>query len=420
MNIVIINHYAGGPHLGMEFRPFYLAKQWQSQGHNVLIVGASFSHLRAKQPVVEKITKNEAYDGVNYLWIKTNPYAGNGLGRIISMFLFTWRAYTQLRRYLRSFQPNLIIASSTYPLDNVSAFSLARKYRALYCYEVHDLWPLSPMELGGYSKYHPFILMMQWAENFAYRRCDFVVSMLPKTLEHMIKHGLSPEKFVYVPNGVNVDEWRTNTTASGHEDFIRKLRLEKDVVVVGYTGGHAISNALEYLVDAAVLASDAAPYLRFLLIGSGNEKNTLIRKAEALKLSNISFLPPVPKSCIPQLLQKMDILYLGWHRNPLYRFGISPNKLLDYMMAGKPIVHSVSAANDIVREAGCGLSVEPEDPKKIVEALITISKMSEHEKNRMGMLGLEFAKSHFSYEKLSRDFISIATDIQGRKREGSL
>ena len=86
MNIVIVNHYAGGPSFGMEFRPYYLAREWMRKGHRVLIVGASFSHLRTDQPEIVTALKYENIDQVEYLWLRTNRYFGNGIGRILSIF----------------------------------------------------------------------------------------------------------------------------------------------------------------------------------------------------------------------------------------------------------------------------------------------------------------------------------------------
>ena len=159
MKILLINHYAGSPNLGMEFRPYYVTKGWVKLGHEVLIVGGSYSHLRKVQPQ----SCEEMIDDVRYRWVKVNPYKGNGIGRIISMFSFVTKLYCNYRRYLRNFKPDIVIASSTYPLDIYPAYRIARHYHAKLIYEVHDLWPLSPMELGGYSKKHAFIRIMQKA-----------------------------------------------------------------------------------------------------------------------------------------------------------------------------------------------------------------------------------------------------------------
>jgi glycosyltransferase involved in cell wall biosynthesis len=407
MNIVIVNHYAGGPSLGMEFRPYYLAREWTKSGHNVLIIGASYSHVRTRQPQLKSTIQKEEIDGVDYLWIKVNRYAGNGIGRIISMFLFSSRLYTKLKTELTSFKPDLIIASSTYPIDNFPVARLAKKYGALHCYEVHDLWPLSPMELGRYSKNHPFIKVMQWAEDFAYKNADFVVSMLPNTLEHMTAHGLSSEKFNFVPNGIAVDEWKDeDPIPEQHATLLQKLHTDQRCIV-GYVGGHAISNALETFLCAAQIAENKAPHLAFVLVGNGAEKEKLIQMAASLGLKNISFLPAISKNSIPRLLSELDILYLGWHDNPLYRFGISPNKLIDYMMAGKPVVHSVKAANDMVNESSCGISVAPGDADAIVDALLKIAEMPLNERQAMGLRGQRFILENNDYRILADKFLNF-------------
>ena len=143
MKILLINHYAGSPNLGMEFRPYYVTKGWVKLGHEVLIVGGSYSHLRKVQPQ----SCEEMIDDVRYRWVKVNPYKGNGIGRIISMFSFVTKLYCNYRRYLRNFKPDIVIASSTYPLDIYPAYRIARHYHAKLIYEVHDLWPLSPDDL---------------------------------------------------------------------------------------------------------------------------------------------------------------------------------------------------------------------------------------------------------------------------------
>lgn len=408
MNIIIINHYAGAPSMGMEFRPYYLAKEWMRKGHQVMIVGASYSHLRTRQPVFSGQASKETIDGLTYLWLKTNVYRGNGIKRVLSMFLFIWRLFIKMPKVLDAFRPDLIIASSTYPLDNYPARFLAEKYQAQYCYEVHDLWPLSPQELGGYSSWHPFIMLMQWAENFAYRNCDFVVSMLPNTLEHMREHGLVKEKFHYVPNGVSVSEWTSVSLPPALGQAINTLKGEGKVLV-GYVGGHAISNALNNLVAAAALAAEKAPNLAFLLVGDGVEKYSLIKKTEELSLSNIHFFSPVPKQMIPELLSQMDMVYLGWHDNLLYRFGISPNKLMDYMMAGKPVVHAVNAANDLVEEAGCGCSVAPDEPEAIVEACASLANMTPEERLKIGLNGRRYITKYHDYRYLAQKFLDCAS-----------
>jgi glycosyltransferase involved in cell wall biosynthesis len=139
---------------------------------------------------------------------------------------------------IRDFNPDVVIASSTYTWDNWPAAYHAKKHQARYVYELHDLWPLSPMELGGLSAKHPFIWTLQRAEDFACRTADKVVSLLPAAKEYLVKHGMPPERFVYVPNGVVAEEWmESEPVPPVHVDAIECFRQGKRCLV-GYVGGH--------------------------------------------------------------------------------------------------------------------------------------------------------------------------------------
>ena len=201
MNILLINHYAGSPRHGMEYRPYYLACEWVRAGHQVQIVAASYSHVRSRQPDVGSQPLDETLDGVRYRWLPVPAYIGNGVGRVKNIWAFLRRLWHESPRIAHDFKPDVVIASSTYPMDIWVARRVARLAGATLVYEVHDLWPASPIELSGMSKWHPFILLCQKAENDAYRDADVVVSMLPKVAGHMAAHGLDLRRLHVVPNG---------------------------------------------------------------------------------------------------------------------------------------------------------------------------------------------------------------------------
>jgi glycosyltransferase involved in cell wall biosynthesis len=115
----------------------------------------------------------------------------------------------------------------------------------------------------------------------------------------------------------------------------------------------------------------------------------------------------VPKTVIPNLLAEMDILYIGLQRQSLFRFGISPNKLIDYMMAAKPVIQAIDAGNDMVSEAGCGISIEPENPESLAEAVDVLLQKTNAELQEIGARGKEFVLAHHTYEKLADEFIDI-------------
>ena len=417
MNILLINHYAGSPDHGMEYRPFYFAREWVRAGHRVLMVAASFSHLRQVNPEFGGTRLRETHDGVDYLWVKTPPYQGNGTSRVRNMLTFMCRLGLQCRRDIAAFDPDVVIASSTYTWDNWAAARFAARRHARYVYEVHDLWPLSPMELGGMNARHPFIWSLQRAEDFACRRADTIVSLLPAAKAHLVEHGMDPHKFVYVPNGILPEEWVASAPApESHAAELRGLRDEFPFLV-GYVGGHGLSNALDVLVEAG--ADARLKGVGIVCVGAGAEKSRLQEKAHALG-SSVFFLPPVPKQGVPGLLGLFDALYIGWARSPLYRFGISPNKLFEYMMAGVPIIHAVEAANDAVREAECGLSVAPEDADAVVEGILGLAALSPERRREMGIRGRRYVETNHNIATLARVFLeSVVRAADGMSDAGA-
>jgi glycosyltransferase involved in cell wall biosynthesis len=406
MNILLINHYAGSVRHGMEYRPYYLAREWVRAGHKATIVAASASHVRTQAPRMGRRARvEENIDGIDYVWLAAPAYRGNGAARLRNMAAFLWRLGAAGEQLARTVRPDAVIASSTYPLDIWPAARIARRAGARLLYEVHDLWPLSPMELGGYSPRHPFIMLLQAAEDFACRRADAIVSILPKVRPHLEAHGMAPHKLHLVPNGVDPDEWRGSPAPlPARLDIVLDGLRQQGRFVVGYAGTHGVANALGTLLDAARRLRGHP--VAFVLVGSGPEKPALERRAAELGLASVHFFDPVPKSQVPALLQRFDVAYIGWRRHALYRFGISPNKLIDYMMAGRPILHAVAAGNDPVMEAGCGLTVAPDDPQAIADAVLAMQALDAPTRDALGRRGRAHALANHTYPVLAQRFLT--------------
>lgn len=418
MNILYINHYAGSIYHGMEFRPFYLAREWVRLGHTVTIIASNVSHLRTKNSIIPKGQNYLVEDihGIQYIWCRTPEYSGNGIGRVRNIFSFLSRVKKLIPFFVKGSlkkitkgektqfnKPDLVIASSTYPFDTKIAYKIAKKAKAKFVYEIHDLWPLTPIELSGMSPKHPFIWLMQKAEDFGYKSADSVVSLLPKAKAYMCEHGMKPEKFVYIPNGISVHDVQTDSSdlPKEHQDQISKIKLEYQFVL-GYAGGMGESNALNYLLDAAKLV----PKFAIVLVGDGASKDALFKRISDEGISNVFFLPSVNKSQVQGFLKQMDALYIGWNNLPIYRFGICPNKLFDYMLSGKPIIHSVTAGNDPVFEAHCGISVAAGDVIAISKAITMIAKESAEDRAWLGKNGYEYVIKNNDYPVLAKRFLN--------------
>lgn len=405
MKILYVNHYAGSPAYGMEYRPFYMAREWVRAGHKVRIVAADRSHIRAVTPDLKQQSRmDELIDGVSYTWLKTPEYEGNGFGRVKNMASFVSQLYSSARSWANAEKPDVVIASSTYPMDIWAAKRIADMAKAKLIFEVHDLWPLSPIELGNMSRWHPFIMLVQAAEDYAYRHSDLVVSMLPNVREYMMSRGMKPEKLRIVPNGIDPAEWLEEGDVLSED--VSKLLSElkrQGKAIVGYAGTHGVANALDAFIDAANLIDDDK--VVFVLVGGGPDKLALQERVQAEKLKNVVFVPPVKKTQIPALLQFFDVAYIGLQRQPLFRFGIAPNKLMDYMMAARPVLMAIDAGNDPVRDADCGLTVEPENPIAIAQGIKKLLAHSKADLAEMGARGKAYILAHHTYPVLARKFI---------------
>lgn len=381
----------------MEFRPYYLATEWKRLGHDVKIVAGSYSHVRQKQP---KALGWQRIGVVDYLWLWTNKYKGNGVMRFIGMIIFMLQLFIRVPMLAYSLRPDVVIASSTYPLDIFPSFIIAKLSGARLVFEIHDLWPLSPMELGGMSRWHPFVLVMRFAEWCAYKWADKIVSIPPATYEHVALDGVKRDNFLHVPNGVIQNTKKAHNKSHPIFATIAGLKGRK---IIAYTGSIGIANNLDNLIAAAKMLEDLP--VTFLIIGNGTERASL----EAEAGENVVFAGAVPKDEIIHVLKAADFTYLGLRRQPLYRFGTSQNKLYDYMLAARPIIQAIEAPGDPIKESGCGFSIAPEDPKALADTIRQAIKLPAHELDHMGARGREYVLKHHNYKTLAKrfaDFIS--------------
>lgn len=401
MRILLINQYAGAPSLGMEYRPHWMALEWQKLGHEVLIVAGDRSHLRRVQPAVGR----SPIGGVDFLTLRTPPYGENGPRRFANILAFRSQLYRKAGA-LAKWRPDVVIASSTHPMDIRPALRIARKADALFVHEVHDLWPLTPKLLGGMSDWHPMIMWMQREEDLACLEADLVVSILPATLPYLQARGLDANRWVQVSNGVPDESVRRKVTppSSGHEKFR-----------VGYFGAHGAANDLETLIEAARrLQNDA---LEVHLWGAGPAKSAVQQRASDLR--NVLFHDPVSPTAARREMEGMDALYIGLADSPLFEHGISPNKMFEYMAVGRPLIQAINAPASPAEEAGCATICTPGDPDSVVRAITRVRDLSQDEREVMGAAGLEYVRGRATYASLAKSFIAaVESAVANRQGPG--
>ncbi len=400
MNILYINHYAGSDKHGMEFRPFYLAKEWAKGGLNTTIVAADYSHLRKVNPEVSCDFQEENVDGITYCWVKTVVYEGNGLSRVLSMIQFVSKLIFGAKLLVNRYEPDVVICSSTYPLDTYAGQLIAKLSGAKLIHEVHDLWPLTPMELGGYSKYHPWIKVLARAEKSAYKKSACIISILPNVEEYVRELGIDT-KVVHIPNGVVLRSVEDSHKNKEIEEKVLSLR-EEGFFVVGYAGGLSVSNAMMDFVRAADLLKQRR--IAFLIIGDGIEKSALVQFKEDNCLENVHFYNPIPKNEIHSTLSLMDALYIGSKKSNLYQYGVSANKIFDYMLTGRPIIDAFDTYHSPLNYSSVSYKAEPENPTSIADCIEKVSRISREELEETCKKSVLYVTSYHGYEYLAKSF----------------
>ncbi len=412
MNILYIEHYAGSDELGMEFRPFYMAREWVKLGHKVTILAADFSHLRKKNPQIEKDFTTEVQEGVEFVFLKSKPYKRNGLYRIINMMGFVNKIKKHAKYIAETYKPDVIIHSSTYPMD-VYAARAVKEYCGAPCfYEIHALWPMSLTAMAPkvLPPWNPLIQYVQKAEDACYRLDDGVISILPGALRHIEERGFHNVNYHNVPNGVVLENMIEPAPLS--EELVSRFSQWKaqGKFVVLYAGGHARSNALECFVQAADLVNHN---VQLVLVGKGDQKETLMELGKGKE--NLTFLPPVDKKQVPSLLSFADALYLGAKNDPLYTYGVGMNKIFDYMLAAKPVINGVNSPGNPLDLSGCAVKVEPENAKALAAGIQTLCAMNEEQRITMGQKGYDYVIEHHDYKVLSKRFLeALQSGIQNQ------
>ncbi|ACK41873.1 MULTISPECIES: glycosyltransferase family 4 protein [Dictyoglomus] len=411
-NIWLFNHYAITPNLPGGTRHFDFGKELVRRGYKVTIFASSFHYslLRETKEYEKEKFIIEDYEGVRFVWLKTFSYSGNDWRRVVNMLSYAIRAY-EVAQKINTEKPDIIIGSSVHLFAVFTAYLLSKKYKTPFIMEVRDLWPQTLMDMGV-SKWHPFVILLGILEKFLYKRADKIIVLLPRANEYIEKLGISPEKIVWIPNGVDFERFQFKNGGS-----LRDETYTSDEFIVTYTGAIGKANNLDVAVEAAKILQKDYPNIKFLFVGDGPEKGRLLEIVKKEKINNLEFKAPLPKDRIVEIIQKADVLFLALKDSPLYKYGISLNKLFDYLASGKPIIFSSNSINNPVDEAKAGITVPPDNPQALADAIIKLYKMSPEERRAMGLNGRKYVEKYHSIpvlvDKLEKIFEEVGVMKKG-------
>tara|TARA_B100000674_G_C37882224_1_gene934884 strand:+ start:101 stop:1333 length:1233 start_codon:yes stop_codon:yes gene_type:complete len=393
--IWIVSKYASLPKYGPASRLFFLAKYFNKQKKTILITSDS-NHI-AKYPPTNKRHNKEIIENVEVHWIKTFKYKKTfSIKRIISWIDFEIGLFTLNKKIQK--KPEIIIISSLSLFSIIFGYYMKIKYKSFLVFEIRDIWPLTLISESKYSKLHPAVIFLSMIEKFGYRNSDLITGTMPKLNVH-VKKTIGYEKdFLCSPIGYDPSQFDNIDSLS--EKILSKFPENK--IVVGYAGSLSVSNSIGILIKVIKSLSHNSN-IHFMLVGSGDYKKQL--EEECKYLRNVSILDKIPFREVNSFLKKCDILYLSTSKTEIWEYGQSMNKLLEYMIAGKPIVASYSGYPSMLNEAQSGLFVDVDKIEEVVSAILYYSKLSSKERHSIGNKGSNWVSENRSYKTLADEYL---------------
>ncbi len=411
MRIWILNHYASPPDRPAGTRHYEFGRLLAGWGHDVTIFASSFSHFsRAEERLAAgERMRAEVIDGVRFVWIRTTPYSRNDHRRVLNMLSYAAGAVQAQRTFAR---PDVVIGSCVHPMAVAAACLIGAIRRAPFVFEVRDLWPQTLIDMGALRERGVTARVLRALERFLYHRARLVISLLPGAAEYITAAGVPASKIVYIPNGIAertaVPAWPDAQTRV-LVDRIRQWR-EAGCLVAGYVGSHGQANGADMLVEAAAVLRDRGiGDIALVLVGDGPDKERCEQLARRRGLQNILFAPPVPKHAVPSVLEALEVTLFPLRDVPVFRYGLSSNKLFDYLASGRPVIFACALADNPVRASGGGICVRPEAPTAVADALVQLAAAGQAGRRAIGEHGRSWVYRHHNVTTLAEQFLRALT-----------
>ena len=380
-------------------RGFLIMRELARLGHTCVVITSDSNQL-ADVPDLAQPYVRQDLDGVQLWWVRTLRYrVAKSVRRIASWFDFEWRLLHMPKAGLP--KPDAVVVSSLSLLTVLNGFWLRRQYGCRLILEIRDIWPLTVTEEGGFSHWNPLVLSLGLIEKLGYRYADVVVGTMPNLAEH-VRQVLGEARRTYcIPMGV--DEVALGANKALQPDYVN-LYIPSDKFIVVYAGTIGITNALDTMLDCAALMQEQSQ-VHFLVVGDGDLRANYLHKYG--HLLNLTFAPKVPKAMVQAVLACGDLLYFATRESNVWRYGQSLNKVIDYMLAGKPVVASYTGYPSMINESGCGTFVPAGDLQALRAEIERYVAMPIQERSILGARGREWLITHRSYRKLSQDYLNI-------------
>ncbi|MBL6965838.1 MAG: glycosyltransferase family 4 protein [Anaerolineales bacterium] len=379
-----------------------IARYLAQAGHHVTVIASPVSYLTGNTTLTpDPIVSTEDESGVRV--IRSYTYSAlhkSFVHRVFSFFSFMVSSFLTGWRVRNV---DLVWGTSPPIFQGVTAWLLARLKRVPFLFEIRDLWPAFAIAVGV-LKNRPLITASEWLERFLYRRADQMLVNSPGFIEHIQARG--GREIALVPNGA--DPQMFNPADDGNE--FRHQHSLKGKFVALYAGAHGMSNDLPVLLDAAAQLHDT-PEIAIVLLGDGKEKPVLIAYAARLNLTNVHFVASVPKNKMGGALAAADACIAILKPIEMYKT-VYPNKVFDYMAAGRPVILAIDGViRDVVEQAEAGIFVPPGDADALAAG---IRYLAGHRRvgQIMGEKGRACIEAEFDRRVLSANMAQIMESLQ--------
>jgi glycosyltransferase involved in cell wall biosynthesis len=409
LSIWYVSKYVSPPGCGSAgVRGYFLMRELAQVGHKVTIITSDSNHLIVA-PVLSKRYLIQKADELDFCWVRTFKYhSAKSYRRILSWLHFEWRLLFIPRERLN--RPDIVIVSSLSLLTILNGLLLRALYGCPLIFEVRDIWPLTLTEEGGFNRSNMFVALLGLLEYVAYRYSEAIVGTMPNLGKH-VENVLGCFKETHcIPMGV--DESSLSKPIPLSSDYLNAY-FPAGKFIVAHVGSIGITNALEAFFECADLMKDL-PNIHFLAIGSGGLRHMYLSKYS--HLSNLSFPPRIPKDAVQSALSHCDLLYFSVHSSKVWDYGQSLNKVVDYMLAGKPVVASYSGYPSMINEACCGSFVPAGNVAALRNEILRFYGMSEVERQNIGARGRTWILGNRRYQKLAADYLEIMLKLVNTKR----
>jgi glycosyltransferase involved in cell wall biosynthesis len=364
------------------------------------VIITSDSNQLAQVPNLGESYLRQDVDGIELWWVRTLKYqVAKSVRRILSWISFEWRLLLMPMGQLP--RPDVVVVSSLSLLTVLNGFLLRKRYRCRLVFEIRDIWPLTITEEGGFSPRNPFVIILAWIERLGYRHADAIVGTMPNLSEHVAEVLGYKKPAECIPMGI--DSTMLEEVIDVPEDYATTY-LPQGKFVVAHAGTIGITNALDTFLDCATSLVDDEG-IHFLVVGDGDLREHYLAKYG--HLANLTFAPKVPKKMVQSVLARCDLLYFSVHVSAVWRFGQSLNKVIDYMLSGKPIVASYTGYPSMINEAGCGTYVAAGDVAVLRVEVLRYCELSESERVAIGARGRDWILTNRNYQSLAYEYLAI-------------